>query len=53
MNPIDIFHRSGELFFELLMALSQMILDLTGYGGTPEGVLGMLLLGMIVLVSLS
>ncbi|WP_122091158.1 hypothetical protein [Halalkalicoccus subterraneus] len=53
MSPIDVFHHSGELVYEILMALSQLVLDMTGYSGSPEGVFGMLLIGAIVALILS
>lgn len=51
MNPIDPFHSSGELLFQLLMAVAELLLEATGYGGTPEGVVGMIFMaGAILLV---
>ena len=49
MNPIDVFHNSGEL----LMALSRLIIEATGYSGSPEGVFGMILMAAALLSVLS
>lgn len=52
MNPIDPFHHSGELLFEILIVIAELILEVTGYNGTPEGVLGMMLMFAVLLVAL-
>lgn len=51
MNPIDPFHSSGELLFQMLMALAEILLEVTGYGGTPEGVLGMMIMASVLLLA--
>lgn len=53
MNPIDPFHHSGELLFEILMALAELLLDVTGYSGSPEGVLGMMIMVGVILMVVS
>lgn len=52
MNPIDPFHHSGELLFDILIVIAEVILEVTGYDGTPEGVLGMMIMAVILLVAL-